>query len=33
MTWFELYAFVGAPLVGLAVLGALVWWTGRVDRR
>jgi hypothetical protein len=33
MTWFELYAFFGAPLLLFLVALAIVWLTGLEDRR
>jgi hypothetical protein len=33
MTWFQLYAVFGGPLLVLGVAAGLYWWTGRVDRR
>lgn len=32
MTWFELYAFFGSPLLVLLIALALCWITGRMDR-
>jgi hypothetical protein len=33
MTWLELYAVFGGPLLAVLIAFALAWWTGRADRR
>lgn len=33
MTWFEIYAYFGAPLVAVLIGFGLYWWTGRSDSR
>ena len=33
MTWFEIYAFFGSPLILLALCLAMVWLTGLQDKR
>jgi hypothetical protein len=31
MTWIEIYAFFGMPLIAVLVAFGLSWWTGRQD--
>ena len=33
MTWFEIYAYFGTPVIAVLFAAGLYWWTGRSDSR